>query len=252
MSKHGRAAARKKWTGEHGMMFSAFSVRAIAAGAKTVTRRVVMVPEDEPTLRGGWEPSTMGGPLMRTSRGETVKEFPVLSNQTTGKTLSAPWATGDTLWIRERWKTHERPSDSVDGILFEADGAFVPIENSVRASEAWVDSHDNGKYGEAWRPAMFMPRWARRTKLEVVSVRVERLHAIDDADAIREGVRSGVIPADEHAPQRIGYVLGDDDGKCTLYPSERAAFAVGWDELNGERAPWSANPYVWRVEFRRL
>ena len=31
----------------------------------------------------------------------------------------------------------------------------------------------------------------------------------------------------------------------------RGLWCAGWDRINGKRAPWSANPWVWRVEFRR-
>jgi hypothetical protein len=34
--------------------------------------------------------------------------------------------------------------------------------------------------------------------------------------------------------------------------AHRQAFAQLWDGINGERAPWAANPYVWRVEFRKV
>lgn len=47
-----------------------------------------------------------------------------------------------------------------------------------------------------------------------------------------------------------------------VYPSKYAAdvstqsyrdgFSVLWDEINGERAPWASNPFVWRVEFKRV
>lgn len=37
------------------------------------------------------------------------------------------------------------------------------------------------------------------------------------------GVVAGEIPADDYGPRRIGYVVGVDDGKCILYPTEREA-----------------------------
>jgi len=73
-----------------------------------------------------------------------------------------------------------------------------------------------------------MPRWASRISLEVVSVRAERLHEIDDADAWREGCT----------------------GAHTY--SARDEYRDGWDDINGKRAPWDSNPWVWRIEFRRL
>jgi hypothetical protein len=40
------------------------------------------------------------------------------------------------------------------------------------------------------------------------------------------------------------------DGKA--YLSCRALWAAGWDAINGKRAPWASNPWVWVVAFRRL
>lgn len=72
-----------------------------------------------------------------------------------------------------------------------------------------------------WTPAIHMPREASRITLEVTDVRVERLHRINDADAAREGV------------------------------PDRQAFVDLWKSINGEPS-WAENPWVWRIEFRRL
>lgn len=150
----------------------------------------------------------------------------------------------DRMWVRETWA----------GVRV---GRYAPI--FYRASCAgdecdFVDPRDDSisrvKIAK-WRPSIYMPREASRITLEVIEVRAQRLHEISDSDARAEGVVPGRIAADEDGPERIGYVLGDDDGGCVLYPTEGDAFAVGWDTLNGERAPWSSNPWVWAITFRR-
>jgi len=84
-----------------------------------------------------------------------------------------------------------------------------------------------------WRPSIFMSRRASRLTIEVVNVRIERVQAISDADAMAEGCASS---ADWQA---FGAV----------------AFQQLWDSINGERfegrARWEKNPWVWVVEFRR-
>jgi hypothetical protein len=71
--------------------------------------------------------------------------------------------------------------------------------------------------------------------LEVTAVRVERLQSITEEDAGAEGIR----------PLRY-----DDVGHS--FTSVIPVFANLWDRINGKRAPWSANPWVWVVSFRSL
>lgn len=117
---------------------------------------------------------------------------------------------------------------------YAADDAFIPIENTPEASARWSEvTYSKGKRRpvDQWRPSIFLPRWASRITLDVVDLRVERLHEIDDVDAAREGVAFA--------------------GRTTnLGPRED--FAPLWDAINGERVPWRLNPWVWRIEFRRV
>jgi hypothetical protein len=167
------------------------------------------------------------------------------------KTWTVVPPPGTQIRVLEKWRTYERESDGVDGFLFEADGAFVRIENTAAAADLWVDAHKNGIHRDKWRSPWFMPRWAARTQLTILGARLERLHEITDEDARIEGVVAGRIPADEDGPERIGYVFGRDDGRCTLYPTVGEAFVAGWDALNGKRAPWASNPWVWAYTFSK-
>jgi len=124
------------------------------------------------------------------------------------------------LWVRETW--WKCPCDC-DQIVyrekFDAGGyPNLPVVPS------------------GWRPSIFMQRSDSRITLEVVSVRVERLHEITEDDAIREGV-DAVSVADV---PRNGTLTRRDD------------FAQLWQKINGKRAPWASNPFVWRVEFKVL
>ncbi|MFZ5896874.1 MAG: hypothetical protein ACOY0T_37805 [Myxococcota bacterium] len=66
-----------------------------------------------------------------------------------------------------------------------------------------------------------MPRWASRITLEITSVRV--------------GITN--MP--------LAYAFGGPQ-------SATQVFAKLWDTINGKRAPWRSNPWVWVVSFRRL
>lgn len=166
------------------------------------------------------------------------------------KTYICPYGrVGDLLWVRETWGLHAYGDDS-DWFRGSIRGMS---EESLRAQYNLVMRADWGPVQEGcyWRPAIFMPRWASRITLEVTEIRVQNLQEISDDDALAEGVGSGLIPANEDRPLSIGYVFGHDDGKCTLYPTERRAFEVGWNSINGKHAPWASNPIVWAISFKK-
>lgn len=70
------------------------------------------------------------------------------------------------LWVKE---TFAPCPDHRDCFLYRADG-------------------DKAQLPFKWKPSIFMTRTASRINLEIISVRVERLQEISEADAIAEGV----------------------------------------------------------------
>lgn len=134
---------------------------------------------------------------------------------------------GDRLWVRETWA----PCDG--GPIFAAD----------------YDG-DKARAGvERWHPGIHLRRDDARTLLEVTAVRVERLQAITEEDAKAEGLRS-----DAEALRNLSHIRGAEAPRHV--PSHlrgaRNYFRDLWDEINGERATWASNPWVWVVSFQRV
>lgn len=128
---------------------------------------------------------------------------------------------GDRLWARETWAPH---SDYPD------------------ANRAVYRADPGSEYdAERWRPSIHMPRWACRLVLEITDVRVERLHAISEADCAAEGVTRDTEPCD-HTRRSCA------DVGC-LGPTYRSSFAELWTSTGGD---WSTNPWVWVISFRRI
>jgi hypothetical protein len=174
-------------------------------------------------------PILFSGPMVRALlAGRKTQTRRVFNPAMTNKDACPYGVSGDRLWVREKFSPHLYD----EGIWYWADG-----------NVADADSHRPS-------PSIFMPRQASRLTLEVVGTRSEQLHALTEEDARAEGIVVGEIPADDYGPRRIGFVFGEDDGRCVLYPTARRAFEVGWDTINGDRAPWSSNPRVWVVEFK--
>jgi hypothetical protein len=166
---------------ERSILFSGEMVRAILAGRKTQTRRVVRYRS--------------GADLARIGRGAA------------GCPYGQP---GDQLWVRETWYCDHY---EVQTGTREADGARELLY--YRATDCAPDGATyTGFSGETmrnpWRPSIHMPRWASRITLELTSVRVERLQDISEEDAWTEGVTrvrgdlfgvEGLVPFEHHYPQ---------------------------------------------------
>lgn len=188
-------------------------VKAILDGSKTQTRRVVK-PQPTAILHNG---------------------LPWVYPPVRGKgDIRWPYAPGNILWVRETWRP--RVTDSEDFIQYKADGVCEVVEVDKLDEDQqhqWRGIfYDHGEIEEEkrWRPSIHMPRWACRLRLEVVSVRVERLLDISGEDAIAEGIEK---PAHENG-----------------FPAKMKFFLL-WESIYGA-ASLGSNPYVWVIEYRRL
>ena len=122
---------------------------------------------------------------------------------------------------------------------------------SARSGETWGEHEPAARNAPAfslWRSSLFHPRWASRITLEVTGVRVERLQDITEEDAMAEGIEAldGDLDAAEicRAAKLVGGRCGPEDGLTW--------FAALWERINGKRAPWASNPWLWVVSFRRV
>lgn len=207
---------------ERPILFSGPMVRAILDGRKTVTRRPVK-------LRGRWV-------IEQREDGGLWPYDPTWSHGDDGSPwIACPYGQpGDRLWVRETWcYAHPDYHDEAEGRRM-GDRPVREYPAPWWCHYAATDDVDEPR----WRSPLYMPRWASRITLEVVDVRVERLHDITEEDAASEGVRAeDVAVGNLRVLHEMGHL--------------RYGFATLWERINGPGS-WAANPWVWRVEFRRL
>lgn len=220
---------------ERPILMSAPMVRAILDGRKTQTRRTV-----KPQPPAGCEYVINGAhshALCRQTSAPSIWVAP--TPKSIEHRMPCPYGKpGDRLWVKETWFTPEA-WDSVKPtelpILDTTSGIGVRINYSA-------DLPPGSVILGRLRPSIFMRRWMSRITLEVVSVRVERLQDISEADAHAEGVE----PTQD---QFVGAALAGIFGAKHLpYAS---AYAKLWETINGFGS-WDANPWVWVVEFKRI
>jgi hypothetical protein len=212
---------------ERPILFNAAMIRAILAGQKTQTRRIVK--QLDPSM-GACTKDLHGNPMS-------------VCWAYGGAVIHCPYGQpGDRLWVRETFQGPlwdgdftDKPADphSAKYCVYKADGGPMP---------EYVDGDDNLCQG--WRPSIHMPRWASRILLEIVSVRVERLNDISEADARAEGVQ---------ADRAGGFYIDTTDARhaTPVGASPIVAFQSLWESINGAGS-WGVNPWVWVVEFKRI
>lgn len=251
------------------MTFTAESVRAMLAGTKTQTRRVLtsdtmLIWLEGQGLRrperavyaaafaqagafrrdehGAW--SWLAAPLKGGS-GEPSRWLGKLR-----------YAVGDRLWVREAFipnppLDHDAWDDwRCTGIEWNGcDGKVASVPPALRKAKHVIYAADPGFacYQQwRWGNPRYMPRWASRLTLEITDLRIERVKDISEDDARAEGI--------ERDAETTGYwgVGGAGVGGATpRYAEARHAFKNVWNALNAARGHgWVVNPLVIALTFR--
>lgn len=234
---------------ERPILFSAPMVRALIAGRKTQTRRVV---KPQPHFDGVfWRWHGGGWP-----KGHEPMLVPAHSMWN-----RLPARPGDLLWVRE---AH----------------AFLPktayaLPKAVNPGDPDMAAYYREGFDRSgkiiWRPSIHMPRWASRITLEVTEVRVQRLNEISEEDARAEGMIYELPTEDDLQWAKDNeYEMGPDDGvwiapgtrkgwgmskedraQPQWGPTAAFAFRMVWENIHGPDA-WAANPWCCCITFKRV
>ncbi|HBW8159378.1 TPA: hypothetical protein MFH43_001240 [Klebsiella pneumoniae] len=212
---------------EHGMIFNGEMVRAILDGRKTQTRRPIKWKQTRFTEIGERED---GSKWPWSEDAEHACDF----------WHPCPFgAVGDRIWVRETWNKY-------GGLL------------TYRADHDWIDDMRKETVCTAkWVPSIHMPRWASRITLEITCVRVERLNAISEEDAIAEGMQGVICPCckgdseystSQYDAETLAVV---DEIPCRACESNRSKFFTLWDSIYGY-GQHCIGEWVWVIEFKRV
>lgn len=221
---------------ERGIIFSEPMVRALLAGTKTQTRRIIKsvagfgrVTEFQPSTTPGYDW------IMRDRR-------KLWQDQTHAQLLArCPYGVpGDRLYVKEKWRPVMEGWRSY--VEYAAGGSMEVNGRDLFTGLKKIALRFNGARkdvsSEDWHPSIHMPRWASRITLELTDVRVQRVQDISEEDAMAEGVEQ----VNGHPERGAFWGAG---------PSYREGFAQTWMDIYGEDA-MRLNPWAWDLTFRVL
>lgn len=230
---------------ERPILFSGPMIRALLAGRKSVTRRVVKPQPAKPICRmvhvGTCTTTGRKSFVAHDIKGKCVYAWPTRDGHGLEGDITAPFAVGARLWVKETWG-FSAYYDDTDWLRGSVKG-----QSQDHLTESWklrfaadYDGPASSEY-PYWRPSIFMPRWASRLTLEVTEVRVERVQDISEADARAEGI--------EVCRDGDGTIIYGPHGCYTVDACDE--FRRLWHSINGAQS-WEDNPWVWVVGFRRV
>ena len=234
---------------EHPILMNGAMVRALLDGSKTQTRRI-MKPQPEPVPH---RPGDYQWPCNAFQSMVSVADTRAPGAHGMAGDACPHGAHRDQIWVREtffaygRWVTRYSKKKGRDEWHFidmtaecdrtyqyDADFPGVPL----------AAGRGGALPGWYMRPSIFMPRAACRILLEIVSVRVERLQDISDADIVAEGIDMEAL-----AESQDRYDIVCKGSGASGRATERSAWRDLWESTGGD---WDSNPWLWVIEFKRV
>lgn len=194
------------------MLMNTEMVKAILAGRKSVTRRLIkpQPPFDNDSIYLRYVKDGIG----RFGQGTPGNSCALCDRK-------MPYQSGDVLYVRETWC-----KGSLNG-----------------GADQYFYRADDNDFHCQWRPSIHMPKEAARIFLRVTGVRVERLQDVTLDDAIAEGCQGKFIGSGECVG--AGWEILPEDEFADLWNSTIKKSDLG-------KYGWDANPWVWVIEFERI
>lgn len=232
---------------DYPMIFNTDSVRAILAGKKTQTRRLITQSNGKmergnkirtvwPTI--DWASAYNLAIPQTTSKSWANRQRPSKTTERAScRTLVVQTALNfcsfvtcrldidDRIWVRETFGR-----DRANQICYRADG-------EERASH--------------WKSPIYLQRKHSRIKLVVEAIKGQRLQLLTREDALAEGMHAD---GDPRYPDEVHLIWSGrhphprDRNKALGTP--RFAFGNIWNEMQRPPYSWAYDPWVWAISFR--
>lgn len=216
---------------EHGILFTGEMVRAILDGRKTLTSRLFRTQPTQLSDLDSLRRQKRGDLFVAPDKFPTTREvkwvFCYAEDVGTTHCMGAkefaqhhsPYGQpGDVLIGRETW-AHVPLRSGQMGVVYRADGE----DPDEQIEEGW-------NFMGKWKSGMIMPWAFSRLRLRVEKVWPSRLQDMTEEMAVHEGIE---IVRPEFKSNAV------------------FAYAALWHRINPKHL-WVSNPWVWRIQFRKV
>lgn len=232
------------------MLFSPAMVKALLAGRKTETRRILN-PQPE---------------TYQNEAGETCDIYPFkVEGQTRPRIASGDGGSGvittqecraevgDLIWVKEAhyafgyWRTIPDTLTKTGKPKREffryqdTPIAFSLNPNLTGSPEEALPSRLDGLNGWYKRSSLFLPKLESRLTLRVTGFSIEQVQDIDEAGAIAEGIEQHGVGLSKRKPYPMW--RNYEATIIEAFKSPRDSYRTLWKNINGPDA-WDANPWV--------
>lgn len=246
------------------ILFNTEMVKAILSGRKTVTRRIV---KPQPPENARLE--------LVGDRRHAVDLSIDIPGPDDHRIYTPPYLPGDILYVRETWaKLYYVDADGYTH--YDQPMYYYAADGEPDITLIDPDGFEEDDQHIRWRPSIHMPKEAARIFMRVTNVHVERL--IDSfqktGDVVSDFAAEGVDLPDECETCLEAYgnpccndlnealpyddATGEDSNggsECGMLEEVIQSFADLWDSTikpdNLSCSGFSANPWVWVIEFER-
>lgn len=215
------------------ILFSAPMVRAIRAGTKTQTRRILKSSTEH---KGPYNPAYLK--LHQKSEGwKGICPYGKIGDRVRVKEAAWMWCekkpNGATKRNRQKWlyvPMREAP-------------VFYCADRDDKPTISITSPETGNEWGWRKKIGRFLPAWAVRTVLELNDIRIEPLQEISIEDCHAEGAISEEWKEWREDVEAIGKPEG------STIENERDVYRQIWEAINGAGA-WELNPWVWALGFK--
>ena len=211
--------------------------QAVLEGRKTMTRRVITIPETWHGIDVYGFCHVKGQASLELTDGDDF----TIEDPRTGQCaqIMPTYRIGEEVAVAQNYEQAGWKPDTLQQAWVKKPTIFPDLDE-YQPLCGWVDLPF--KYHKGWTNKMFVLADLMPHRIRITNIKVERLQDISDADILREGIQ-------EYTDEKGTWYQVENSH--IVHYDIRQTFSELIDRVSG-RGTWDSNPYVFAYEFELL